>query len=205
MVVTMKQYDLVAENPESTVVAEYQAEYRRAGNYQSEAELEKEFIRTLQSQGYEYLPIKSEDDLIQNLRAQLEKLNNYAFSDKEWKNFFTTKIANQNSGIEEKTTIIQEDFIQLLTRDNGETKNIYLIDKQNIHNNSLQVVNQYETETGSKTNRYDVTVLVNGLPLVHIELKRRGVILKRRLIKSTATNARVFGQVADCTNTYNYS
>ncbi len=203
MVVTMKQYDLVAENPESIVVAEYQAEYERAKNYQSEAELEKELIRTLQSQSYEYLPIKSENDLVQNLRMQLEKLNNYTFSNKEWKNFFTTKIANQNSGIEEKTTIIQEDFIQLL--DNGETKNIYLIDKQNIHNNSLQVVNQYETETGSKTNRYDVTVLVNGLPLVHIELKRRGVILKRRLIKSTATNARVFGQVADCTNTYNYS
>ncbi|MDR2814603.1 MAG: type I restriction endonuclease subunit R [Prevotellaceae bacterium] len=174
----MKQYDIVAENPESTVVAEYQTEYKRADNYQSEAELEKEFIVTLQSQGYEYLQIKSEANLIQNLRGQLEKLNDYRFSDREWAQFFKIKIANQNSGIEEKTTIIQEDFIQLLTCDNGETKNIYLIDKQNIHNNSLQVVNQYATDSGTHANRYDVTVLVNGLPLVHIELKRRGVDIK---------------------------
>ena len=181
----MKQYDLVAENPESTVVAEYQAEYAREKSYQSEAELEKEFIRTLQSQGYEYLQIKSEEDLIKNLRVQLEKLNDYTFSDKEWAQFFKTKIANQNSGIEEKTTVIQEDFIQLLTRDNGETKNIYLIDKKDIHNNKLQVVNQYSVldphcglDTPARANRYDVTVLVNGLPLVHIELKRRGVHIK---------------------------
>jgi type I restriction enzyme R subunit len=174
----MKQYDLVAENPQSTVVAEYQTEYKRAENYQSEAELEKEFLKILQSQGYEYLQIKSEADLIQNLRVQLEKLNDYHFSDKEWLQFFKTKITNQNSSIEEKTSIIQEDYIQLLTCDNGETKNIYLIDKQNIHNNSLQVVNQYATEDGTHSNRYDVTVLVNGLPLVHIELKRRGVDIK---------------------------
>ncbi|MDR2653016.1 MAG: HsdR family type I site-specific deoxyribonuclease, partial [Prevotellaceae bacterium] len=194
-------YDLVAENPESTVVAEYQEEYRRAKNYQSEAELEKEFVKILQSQGYKYLQIKSEADLIQNLRVQLEKLNSrhsresgnplndeiagqtrndepFRFSDKEWSQFFKTKIANQNSSIEEKTSIMQEDYIQLLTRDNGETKNIYLINKQNIHNNSLQVVNQYAAEDGTHSNRYDVTVLVNGLPLVHIELKRRGVDIK---------------------------
>ena len=174
----MKQYDLVAENPESTILAEYQAEYRVEKKYQSEAELEKAFIAQLQTQAYEYLQIKSETDLIQNLRVQLEKLNNYRFSDKEWSQFFKTKIANQNSGIEEKTSIIQEDFVQLLARDNGETKNIYLIDKQNIHNNSLQVVNQYTTEDGTHANRYDVTILVNGLPLVHIELKRRGVDIK---------------------------
>ncbi|MDR1347488.1 MAG: type I restriction endonuclease subunit R, partial [Prevotellaceae bacterium] len=186
-------YDLVAENPQSTVVAEYQTEYKRSENYQSEAELEKEFIKILQSQSYGYLQIKSEADLIQNLRVQLENLQNacycgldpqspdkesFHFTDNEWKNFFTTKIASQNSGIEEKTSIIQEDYIQLLTRDNGETKNIYLIDKQNIHNNSLQVVNQYTTEDGAHSNRYDVTVLVNGLPLVHVELKRRGVDIK---------------------------
>jgi type I restriction enzyme R subunit len=175
---TMKQYDLVAENPESTVVAEYQTEYKRETSYQSEADLERAFIAQLQTQGYEYMPIKSETDLTHNLRVQLQKLNNYTFSDKEWNSFFKTKIASQNSGIEEKTTIIQEDYIQLLARDNGETKNIYLIDKQNIHNNSLQVVNQYATEDGAHANRYDVTVLVNGLPLVHIELKRRGVDIK---------------------------
>lgn len=181
----MKQYDLVAENPQSTVVAEYQTELKREKGYQSEADLERAFIDQLETQGYEYLQIKSEADLTQNLRVQLQKLNDYAFSDKEWNSFFKTKIANQNSGIEEKTSIIQEDFIQLLTRDNGETKNIYIIDKQNIHNNSLQVVNQYAVSplpcgegSGERSNRYDVTVFVNGLPLVHIELKRRGVDIK---------------------------
>ena len=174
----MERYDLVAENPESTVVAEYKEEFRRAGKYQSEAELEKEFIKMLESQGYEYLQIKSEADLIQNLRVQLEKLNGYTFSDREWNTFFKTVVANQTNGIEEKTSIVQEAHIQLLIRDNRKTKNIYLIDKQNVHNNSLQVINQYETETGSRANRYDVTVLVNGLPLVHIELKRRGVDIK---------------------------
>jgi type I restriction enzyme R subunit len=174
----MKQYDVVAENPESTVVAEYQADYKRAAAYQSEAELEKEFIGILQNQGYEYLQITSEQDLTRNLRVQLEKLNDYAFSDKEWKRFFAQYLANSNEGIEEKTRTIQEDYIKNLMRDNGETKNIYLIDKQNIHNNSLQALNQYTTEDGTHANRYDVTVLVNGLPLVHIELKRSGVDIK---------------------------
>lgn len=183
----MKQYDLVAENPESTVVAEYTTDYKRATAYQSEAELEKEFIKILQNQGYEYLQIKSEQDLIRNLRIQLEKLNGYAFSDSEWKRFFAQYLANSNEGIEEKTKTIQEDCVKNLIRDNGETKNIYLIDKQNIHDNSLQVVNQYTSPPvpspfwrgdGVRSNRYDVTVLVNGLPLVHIELKRRGVDIK---------------------------
>ena len=174
----IKQYDIVAENPESTIVADYRAEYRSETKYQSEAELEKAFITQLQTQACEYLHIKSEADLIRNLRAQLQKLNSYIFSEKEWKYFFNQYLANANEGIEEKTRTIQEDFVKNLTRDNGETKNIYLIDKQNIHNNSLQVLNQYEAETGSRANRYDVTVLINGLPLVHIELKRRGVYIK---------------------------
>ena len=171
------KYDLIAENPESTVVADYKAEYRTETHYQSEAELERAFIAQLQTQAYEYLPVKSEAELTDNLRRQLARLNNYEFSDAEWEQFFKTKIANPNSGIEEKTVIIQEDHIQLLNRDNGEVKNIYLIDKQNIHNNTLQVINQYEVD-GTRANRYDVTVLVNGLPLVHIELKRRGVDIK---------------------------
>jgi type I restriction enzyme R subunit len=174
----MKQYDLVAENENSTVVAEYQTEYKRAAIYQSESDLEKAFIEQLKTQAYEYLPIKSEQDLIANLRTQLEQLNDIRFSDNEWKQFFAAKIANPNCGIEEKTTIIQEDHIQLLTRDDGTTKNIYLLDKENIHNNRLQVINQYETDAGERTNRYDVTILVNGLPLVHVELKRRGVDIK---------------------------
>jgi len=174
----MDKYTLVAENPESTVVAEYQPLYRRETNYQSEADLEKAFIEQLQMQAYEYLPITTELELIANLRRQLEILNDYQFSDAEWEQFFKSKIANQNSGIAEKTTIIQEDHIQLLTRDDGTVKNIYLIDKANIHNNRLQVINQYVVDNGQRANRYDVTMLVNGLPLVHVELKKRGVYIK---------------------------
>lgn len=171
-------YDLIAQNPESTVVAEYQPLYRKETTFQSEADLEKAFIEQLQTQAYDYLPITSEDELIANLRLQLEALNNYQFTNSEWEQFFKGKIANQNNGIEEKTTIIQEDHIQLLTRDDGTVKNIYLIDKANIHNNRLQVINQYAVDNGQRANRYDVTVLVNGLPLVHIELKKRGVDIK---------------------------
>ena len=139
----MNQFNVVAENPESTVVAEYKSPYKRATAYQSEADLEKMLIEQLQKQAYDYLPIRSERDLIVNLRIQLERLNDYNFSDNEWYFFFRNKIANQNLGIEEKTYIIQEDYIQLLARDDGSVKNIYLIDKTNIHNNSLQVINQY--------------------------------------------------------------
>ncbi len=171
-------YNLVAENPESTVVAAYQPLYRQETAYQSEADLEKAFIEKLTTQAYEYLPVTSESDLIANLRHQLELLNSLAFSDSEWDQFFKSKLANPNSGIVEKTTMIQEDPIQLLNRDDGTVKNIYLIDKSNIHNNRLQVLNQYAVTDGQRPNRYDVTVLVNGLPLVHIELKKRGVDLK---------------------------
>jgi len=170
-------YNLVAKNPLSTVVAEYSAQYTTEKSYQSEAELEKAFIQQLQDQGYEYLNIKNEEDLLTNLRKKLEELNQITFSDNEWGYFFKSEIANPNHSIEEKTTTIQEDFIKILKRDDGSSKNIYLLDKQNIHNNKLQVINQYETE-GQRANRYDVTILVNGLPLVHIELKRRGVAIK---------------------------
>jgi len=174
----MDKYTLVAENPESTVVTEFQSHFRRETSYQTEAELEKAFIDQLQTQAYEYLSIASEGELINNLRLQLEALNGYRFTNSEWDQFFKSKIANQNIGIEEKTAIIQEDHIQLLTRDDGTVKNIYLLDKANIHNNRLQVINQYVVDNGQRPNRYDVTILVNGLPLVHIELKKRGVDIK---------------------------
>ena len=174
----MSYFNIVAATNENTVVTEYIPEQRTAEAYQSEAELEKEFIRRLGELGYEYLTIHKEDDLIVNLRAQLEKLNNYTFSDSEWKRFFTEYIANANEGIVEKTKTIQEDSVKNLKRDDGSTKNITLIDKKNIHNNSLQVINQYEVDTGKRQNRYDVTVLVNGFPLVHIELKRRGLPIR---------------------------
>lgn len=174
----MDKYYIVAENPESTVVAEYQTPYIRETAYQTEDQLEKAFIQQLQGQAYDYLKINSEAELVNNLRVQLQKLNNYTFSNNEWDHFFRSKIANPNSGIEEKTTLIQEDHIQILDCDDGTKKNIYLLDKTNIHNNQLQVINQYEVADGQRPNRYDVTVLVNGLPLVHIELKKRGVDIK---------------------------
>lgn len=174
----MSQYNIIAESAEYTVVSEYEHAVSTSEAYQSEAELEKEFIRLLTEQGYEYLPIHTEADLVSNLRTSLEKLNGYHFTDNEWEHFFNECIANKNDDIVAKTARIQEDYIQVLKRDNGESRNIYLIDKKNIHNNFVQVINQYVEEGGNYDTRYDVTVLVNGLPLVHIELKRRGVQLK---------------------------
>jgi type I restriction enzyme R subunit len=172
------KYNLVAENTQSTVVAEYSSDAKRVSQYQSEDALEKAFIKQLESQAYEYLNIVSENDLILNLRKQLEKLNNYTFSDTEWERFFISELANPNQSIEEKTATIQEYSTKILNKDDGTFKNIDLIDKKNIHNNSLQVINQYATKDGQRSNRYDVTVLVNGLPLIHIELKRRGVAIQ---------------------------
>lgn len=175
----MYKYNLVAENNESTVVTDYDgSKFKRNKSYQSEDALEKAFIALLETQAYDYLPIKTEDDLIANLRKQLEYLNDFHFSDAEWNLFFKSEVANNKNGIEEKATIIQQDHVRLLLRDDGTKKNIYLIDKTSIHNNQLQVINQYQTDAGQRDNRYDVTILVNGLPLVHIELKRRGVDIK---------------------------
>ncbi len=177
----MPYFNIVAETNENTVVTEYEPVKTRSNSYQNEAELEKEFIHHLCEQGYIYLPIHTEKDLISNLRTQLETLNHYLFSEDEWNRFFSEIIANPNEDIVEKTQKIQEDFVQVLKRDDGSSKNIILIDKKNIHNNSLQVINQYviKTNQGAKhDNRYDVTILVNGLPLVHIELKRRGVVIR---------------------------
>lgn len=174
----MSIYNTIAEANDYTIVASYEHSIKTAEHYQSEAQLEAELIRMLGEQGYEYLPIHTEKDLIDNLRKQLERLNDYHFTDKEWDTFFNECIANKNDGIVAKTTKIQEDYIQILHTDAGTSKNIYLIDKANIHNNYLQVINQYEETEGAHDTRYDVTILVNGLPLVHIELKRRGVQLK---------------------------
>lgn len=172
------KYNLVAENTQSTVVAEFVPDGVRVAHYQSEAELEKAFIKQLETQAYEYVAITSEADLVTNLRKQLEKLNELTFTDTEWEKFFVSELANPNQGIEEKTATIQEDYIKNLTRDDGTVKNVYLLKKDNIHDNSLQVINQYATDEGQRANRYDVTVLVNGLPMVHIELKRRGVAIQ---------------------------
>ena len=176
------RYEPIAVTDESTVVAAYVPDPSTAEAYQSEAELEEGLIQQLQSQAYERLTIASAADLEANLRRQLEIVNDVTFTDMEWARFFGERIAAKNEGIVEKTARIQEDPIQVLIRDDGTAKNVRLIDKSNIHNNRLQVINQYEAvgEGGgvARQNRYDVTILVNGLPLVHVELKRRGVPLK---------------------------
>ena len=174
----MNKYNVVMEMIDSTVVAEYEPLKNRSDAYQSEATLENEFIKILTEQGYEYLTIHDSTALVNNLRKQLELLNDYKFTDSEWTRFFNTNIANNNDGIVEKTKKIQTDHIQVLKRDNGTSKNISLIDKKNIHNNRLQVINQYVENGGNYENRYDVTILVNGLPLIHVELKKRGIALK---------------------------
>ena len=174
----MNKYNVVMEMENATVVTEYEPVKRKSDSYQSEQALENEFIRMLKEQGYDYLEIHDSESLINNLRTQLEIVNDYKFTDSEWDRFFNASIANNNDGIVEKTRKIQEDNIQVLKRDDGTSKNITIIDKKCIHNNRLQVINQYVENSGNYDNRYDVTILVNGLPLVHVELKRRGVALK---------------------------
>jgi type I restriction enzyme R subunit len=148
------RYEPIAVSEESTVVAEYAYEPPAQSAYQSEAALEAAFIELLQGQAYEYLPIAGASALEANLRAQLELLSKVEFSDGEWQRFFAEKIASANDGIVEKTARIQEDHVQVLKRDDGTVKNIYLIDKVNIHNNRLQVMNQYEvpSTSGAPTN-----------------------------------------------------
>lgn len=173
-----KLYKLVGEGPESTVVADHEPDHERETSYQSEADLEEELLRILESQGYERLSIHTETELLANLRVQLERLNDLEFTDNEWRRFLNEVVASPTAGIEEKTRMIQEDNIQVLHRDDGTTRNVRLIDKTRVHANRLQVLHQFEEEAGRRPTRYDVTILVNGLPLVQIELKRRGVAIK---------------------------
>lgn len=172
------RYDPVAVTKESTVVAEYEAPVRSAADYQSEQQLEDAFLAQLQDQAYERLSITSDADLVANLRVHLEALNKVSFTDAEWERFFKASVSSASEGIVEKSRRLHEKRgVELLERDDGTQKNIRLIDTSHIHNNRLQVLNQYEAE-GAYSNRYDVTVLVNGLPMVHVELKRRGVDIR---------------------------
>ena len=177
----MNSYNVIAATTENTVVTSYEPTTTRTDSYQSEAALEQAFIQQLTQQGYIYLPVHTEAELTANLRRQLEALNHYNFTDSEWDRFFHEVLANPNEHIVEKTRKVQEDFVQVLRRDDGTSKNITLLDKKNIHTNALQVINQYTVsrdQGAHHDNRYDVTILVNGLPLVHVELKRRGVAIR---------------------------
>ena len=171
-------YDILYETDYETVVAKY--EDKRTGNksYQSEKELEIELIENLKKLGYEYINIKNEKELIDNFKNQLERLNNYKFENDEWNIFFKKEI--QKEGVLEKAKIIHnDDCITTTINNKGISKNIKLIDKSNIHENKLQVINQYREDKGTYKSRYDATILINGLPLIHIELKRRGVALEQ--------------------------
>ena len=175
----MTQYKTIAESNHFIVLDQYNklVEEPNAG-YQTEGSLEREFIRDLQAQGYEYLQeLNSHDALVKNLRAQLQHLNNVVFSDAEWRRFLEEYLDKQSDSLIEKTRKIHDDYIYDFVFDNGRIQNIYLLDKKNLANNSVQVINQFE-QSGSYDNRYDVTILVNGLPLVHIELKKRGVAIR---------------------------
>ncbi|HHF3323577.1 type I restriction endonuclease subunit R [Haemophilus influenzae] len=175
----MTQYKTIAESNNFIVLDQYNkfVEEPNAG-YQTEGSLEHEFIRDLQAQGYEYLQgLNNHDELIKNLRVQLQRLNNVIFSDAEWQRFLEEYLDKPSDNLIEKTRKIHDDYIYDFVFDNGRIQNIYLLDKKNLANNSLQVINQFE-QTGSYDNRYDVTILVNGLPLVHIELKKRGVAIR---------------------------
>ncbi|MUU59731.1 type I restriction endonuclease subunit R [Helicobacter pylori] len=171
-------YKTIAESNESTVVAEFHSSSERKSAYESEAELERAFIALLEKQGYEFKKIHKEEELKDNLKEQLEKLNDHSFTPKEWDTLYSQFIANKNDDYKAKTRKIQEDPIFNLTLENGKTKNIKIIDKKNIHRNALQVIHQYRNEGGKYQNRYDVSILVNGLPLVHVELKKRGVAIR---------------------------
>lgn len=172
-------YSLILEGPTSTVCAQVPEVARTATSYQTEAQLEDELIAQLVDQGYERISPTSEAELVANLRRQIELLNGFAFADEDWERFFREIVANKAEGIVEKTRRIQKNPAIDFTLADDTLKNVMLLDRDHIYRNRLQVMNQYEANEGAHKNRYDVTILVNGLPLVHIELKRRGVALRQ--------------------------
>lgn len=174
----MSDYKTIAESKNFIVLDQYTPEWKVAENYQSESDLEREFILDLQNQGYEVLPgLNTPEALLANVRVQLQALNNVEFLDAEWLRFVETWLDKPSDGIVEKTRKIHDDYIHDFVFDDGRIQNIYLLDKKNIARNKVQVIKQFE-QTGSHANRYDVTVLVNGLPLVQVELKKRGVAIR---------------------------
>ena len=186
---------LISENPQSTVVSRYEYKPSTRTAYQSEAQLEDALIEQLQSQGYEYLNIHTSAELETNLRKQLEMLNGITFTDNEWQGFFRVHLANQGASFKDKTTLLQDDKNSqlVLLRDDGTFQNIKLIDKKHIHENRLQVIHQYKAEDGKRKCRYDVTILVNGLPMVHIELKKRGVAIQEAFNQINRYHRDAFG------------
>ena len=174
----MIEYNTIAESKNFIVLDKYTQEWKVAENYQSEGDLEREFIQDLQNQGYEYVPgLNTPEKLLSNVREQLQTLNNMEFADAEWLRFVEAWLDRPSDSIVDKTRKIHDDYIHDFVFDDGHIQNIYLLDKKNIARNKVQVIKQFE-QTGSHANRYDVTILVNGLPLVQVELKKRGVAIR---------------------------
>ncbi|MHA6820287.1 type I restriction endonuclease subunit R [Ralstonia pseudosolanacearum] len=174
----MIEYNPIAESKNFIVLDKYTQEWKVAESYQSEGDLEREFTQDLQNQGYEYPPgLNTPEALLANVRVQLQALNNVKFADGEWLRFVETWLDKPSDGIVEKTRKVHDDYIYDFIFDDGRIQNIYLLDKKNIARNKVQVIKQFE-QTGSHANRYDVTILVNGLPLVQVELKKRGVAIR---------------------------
>ena len=174
----MTDYKTIAESKNFIILDKYDREWTVCESYQSEDALEREFIRDLENQGYEYLPgVNTPEKILANVREQLQGLNKVEFSDGEWMRFVETYLDKPSDTIIDKTRKIHDDYIHDFVFDDGHIQNIYLVDKKNIARNTCQVVRQFE-QTGTHANRYDVTVLVNGLPLVQIELKKRGVAIR---------------------------
>ena len=177
----MTQYNTIAELQNFIVLDSYTKNFlinEPPAGYQSEAALEHELIKDLQGQGYEYLPnLVTSEALLANVRKQLQTLNNVVFTDAEWKRFLEEYLDKSSDNIVDKTRKVQDDYIYDFVFDDGHIQNIYLVDKQNVAHNKVQVINQFE-QTGTQANRYDVTILVNGLPMVHVELKKRGVAIR---------------------------
>ena len=174
----MTEYKTIAESKHFIVLDKYTQEWKVSESYQSEYDLEREFIQDLQNQGYEYLPgLNTPEALLTNVRLQLQTLNNVQFAESEWLRFVETFLDKPSDSIVDKTRRIHDDYIHDFVFDDGHIQNIYLLDKKNIARNKVQVIKQFE-QTGSHANRYDVTILVNGLPLVQVELKKRGVAIR---------------------------
>lgn len=174
----MHQFTTIAEANNFIVLDKYTKTQQTGESYQSEESLERELIQDLQRQGYEYLPnLNTQKLMLANVRVQLESLNNLVFSEDEWRRFVETYLDKPSENIVDKTRKLHDDYIHDFVFDDGHIKNIYLLDKQHIARNKVQVIKQFE-QTGSHANRYDVTLLVNGLPLVQIELKKRGVAIR---------------------------
>ena len=174
----MIEYKAIAESRNFIVLDQYTREWKVAESYQSESDLERELIQDLVNQGYEFASsIKTPADLLANVRIHLEELNAVAFTEGEWLRFVESWLDKPSDGIVEKTRKIHDDYIHDFVFDEGRIQNIYLLDKKNITRNKVQVIKQFE-QTGSHANRYDVTILVNGLPLVQVELKKRGVAIR---------------------------